>query len=251
MPKLKQILTIFIKTILDLLYPEDNLCFICDEVHDEVDEGHICHSCMKELVFVGDNKCFICSKPLELGYLPDKCPDCMNNKHYFKKAISPLLYTGTIKDAIYKYKYGKKSYMYKAFGYILKGAIEKDISNIDIIVPVPLHKSKLSDRGFNQSLLLSKYISNEFKTPLDNKNLIRIKKTTIQNKLHKKERRKNIKNAFKVIDNRVFINKIVLLIDDIFTTGATADECSKVLLNAGAKEVVVLTLTTGRNNYKL
>ncbi|WP_069650373.1 ComF family protein [Caloranaerobacter ferrireducens] len=245
MNKFKGVLKAFFDTILELIYPEKGICFICEEYDVALDERHICKKCFNELIFVKGNICTVCGKPLEPGYLPDRCPDCIRLKHYFEKVISPLEYTGLVKEAIYKYKYGKKAYMYKALGPILVQAfIESDINDIDIIVPVPLYKSKIAYRGFNQSELLCRYISKILKIPLDTKNFKRIKKTEIQNKLDKRERIKNVKDAFKVVNNHVFKNKNILLIDDIYTTGATVDECSKTLLKAGANKVYVLTLAT-------
>ncbi|WP_427338034.1 ComF family protein [Caloranaerobacter sp. DY30410] len=208
---------------LELIYPEKGICFICEKHDETVDEGHICKKCFDELIFVKGNICAICDKPLELGYLPDRCPDCIKFKRYFEKVISPLEYTGLVKEVIYKYKYGRKAYMYKALGPILVQAFkESDIKDIDIIVPVPLHKSKIAYRGFNQSELLCRYISKTLKIPLDTKNFKRIKKTEIQNKLDKIERIRNVKGAFKVVNNHAFKSKNILLVDDIYTTGATA-----------------------------
>jgi len=230
---------VFYNTILDLIYPEEGICFICDNYDEDIKKGHICPSCMKKLIFINDHRCSLCGKPLELGYIPDKCPDCIKHPHYFTKAIAPLEYTGAIKDAIYAYKYGKKSYMYKAFGQLLVQALrEYGIDDIDIIVPVPLHRRKYADRGFNQAKLLGDFISKEFKIPMNHRNLKRVRETEIQNKLHRTERLKNVKNAFIVKKPEDLKNKKVLLVDDILTTGSTADSCSKVLLKAGAREVI-------------
>jgi len=248
MDNIKKYIYVFFNTLLDLIYPEEGICFICEKYDDNVGKDHICNDCRGKLVFIGENKCSICGKSLELGYLPDKCPHCVQNKNYFTKAISPLEYTGLIKDAIYKYKYRTKSYMYKTFGELLIQCLDEiDIKDIDVIVPVPLHKKRKIDRGFNQAELIGSYISRYIGCNQDSKNLIRTKRTSVQNKLNKKERQKNVKNAFKVKSKHNFNNRRVLLIDDILTTGATANECSKVLLKAGAKEVYVITIATGRN----
>lgn len=235
------------EALLELIYPEHGICFICDQYDEQIEDAHICTECREKLVFINDHKCKICGKPLEIGYVPDKCPECINNKHYFTKAISPLEYTGFIKDVIYKYKYSKKPYMYKLLGSLMVQAfLDNNIKNIDLIVPVPLHRSKMLERGFNQAELLGVYISKKFNIPIDSKNLCRIRKTEIQNKLKKQERHKNVKNAFKIKKDDIFKGKRILLVDDIMTTGATVDECSRVLLRAGAKEVVVITVATGR-----
>jgi len=117
---------------------------------------------------------------------------------------------------------------------------EEDIS-IDLILPVPLYKPKERERGFNQSALLGKYVAKEVNIPLNIDILTRVKNTKVMHSLNKKERIENVKEAFKVIDNGVVINKNILLIDDIFTTGSTVNICSKLLLSSGAKSVTVLT----------
>lgn len=238
----------FLDVILELIFQEKNICFICDEYDEEIKSSYICSDCFKKLMFIEENKCKKCCRILDVGYSVDLCHDCIDHKFYFNKAISALEYTGIVKDAIYKFKYKNKAYMYKMFGYMLiKSLKEEDIQDIDLIVGVPLHKKKKIKRGFNQAYLLGKYIGKELDVKVDKKSLVRIKETSTQNKLNKTSRLLNIKNAFKVKNEELFKDKKVLLIDDIFTTGSTVNECSKVLMKAGAKEVVVLTIATGRN----
>lgn len=247
MLKIKSTLKETYLALLDLLYPEKNVCFICDEHDSSANISHICYNCLQEMTFLKGPRCSICGKPLEKGYLQEKCHDCMQEEHYFAKAISPLEYTGRVKEAIYKYKYGKKSYMYRALGPLLVQALrDQSFDDVDIITPVPLHKKKMAQRGFNQSELLAHYVSKSLNIPLNKKDLVRIRNTDIQNKLGKSERYKNIKGAFKVKNSQAFYGLTVLLIDDILTTGATVDECSRVLIKSGAQKVYVLTLATGR-----
>ena len=119
-----------------------------------------------------------------------------------------------------------------------------DRQAIDLIVPVPLYKSKLRERGFNQSLELAAQISKMFSLPLSSNSLYRRKPTISQTELSRQERLINVKAAFAVRNNLVF-KKQVLLVDDVFTSGATVNECSKTLLEAGACAVSVLTLARG------
>lgn len=238
-------------TVLDLIYPEEGICFICDTYDDGINEEHICSQCREKLSFIGENKCSICGKPLESDTLIKKCYSCKKHPHYFSKAIAAVEYQGIIKEVIYKYKYGNRPYLYKALGPILIQAIREsdiDIGDIDIIVPVPLHRMKIIKRGFNQSELLGRYISKGFDIPISVGNLIRQKRTLRQNSLDRSNRRSNIKDAFRIKKNVEFTGKRVIVIDDIFTTGATVDECSKKLVQAGAKEIIVVTLATGRSN---
>lgn len=111
-----------------------------------------------------------------------------------------------------------------------------------LVVPIPLHRTRLRERGFNQSLLLAKEIGTVWGIPIDYINLQRIRPTEPQINLKGKERIRNVKGAFAVKGEKAFKGKRVLLIDDVYTTGATVSECSKVLKKARAERVDVLTL---------
>lgn len=116
------------------------------------------------------------------------------------------------------------------------------VSGYDLIVPVPLHKTRLKERGFNQSLLLSRALAKVCGLPIDYINLKRTRATSPQINLKGKDRITNVKGAFAVKNNAPFKGKGILLIDDVYTTGATVSECCKVLKKAGAEDINVLTL---------
>ena len=113
---------------------------------------------------------------------------------------------------------------------------------VDLIVPVPLHPRRLRWRGFNQSLLLAKQVSRRYEVPMDPFVLYRKRETAPQTQLAEGERRKNVRGAFATRPERSLKRKSLLLVDDVYTSGATVNECSRVLLHGGAKEVYVLTL---------
>ncbi|WP_352418277.1 ComF family protein [Proteiniborus sp.] len=234
---------------LDLLFPEEGICFICDKYDEDVKEDHICSDCKDKLLFINENRCPTCGKPNCEGNALDRCSYCANKTFYFTKAFSPLEFTGIIRKTIYKYKYESKPYIYKSFGELMLRTLERENvkDDIDIIVPVPLHRSRKAERGYNQSELLAKYLSSKLDIPMDTRNLKRIKSTKVQNKLGRTERHLNVKDAFKVKDMSFFKSKKILLVDDIFTTGATVNECSRVLMESGAREVLVITIATGRH----
>lgn len=235
------IIKLYIEAILDIIYPEKGICFICNKIDEDINDKYICDDCYESLSFTDKGGCEICGKRVYLNF--KTCEDCLDNKRYFNKVYSPIEYKGIIKDAIYKYKYKNNAYMYKLFGRLLIEYLDDlELNDFNVIVPVPLHRSKLRVRGFNQAALISKYISNNLNIDIEHNNLIRHKKTHIQNKLNKYERMENIKDAFKVKYSEKFKNKKILLIDDIYTTGATVNECSRILLRSGADEVNVLTI---------
>lgn len=233
---------------LDLLFPEEGICFICDEYHEEVKEDHICDECRDKLFFIDENRCPTCGKPTYEVNNSGKCGYCANRSFYFNRAFSALEFRGVLRKTIYRYKFESKPYMYKTFGELmLRAFIRENVRDIDVIVPVPLHHSRKAERGYNQSQLLAKYLSSKLDIPLDIKNLKRMKSTKIQNKLDRLERQQNVNGAFIVKNSNVFKSKRVLLVDDIFTTGATVNECSRVLSDSGTKEIIVITIATGRH----
>lgn len=147
------------------------------------------------------------------------------------------IYDGALAEAINLYKFHGIKRLYRPLGKLL---LEFDLTSFDTVLPVPLSHRGIRDRGFNQSLLLAKAISSRVKIPLISDRLIKIRETPPQIGLNAKERTANLKGAFRV-DGK-FTGFRLLLIDDVMTTGATANECSKQLLKAGAVDVTVLTL---------
>jgi competence protein ComFC len=120
-----------------------------------------------------------------------------------------------------------------------------DLPNVDLLMPVPLHEKRLRQREFNQSALIGKHVAKHLGVPIIVNSLLRKRDTIPQVGLSAKERRKNIKNAFTVRKKDIIEGKHIMLVDDVFTTGATVRECSKVFMKAGAKKVYVITLTHG------
>ena len=152
------------------------------------------------------------------------------------------LYEDTLASAIHFFKFQRIRRLHRPLGELLLGF---DISGIDALIPVPLSVRGLRDRGFNQSLLLAKTLSDRNKVPLIMDGLFKKTETPAQIGLSKNERGMNLKGSFEA--GRKFHGMRLLLVDDVMTTGSTANECSKVLLRAGADEVLVLTLA--RANY--
>jgi len=180
------------------------------------------------------------------------CGDCLAAPRYFHSARAAGIYDQTLKAAIHHLKYKGKIGLARPLGRFLYMTFLRyfDAGSVDLVVPVPLHMKKLRQRGFNQALLLmrewEKLSSGQSGTEgvfrINGHSLVRERQTQPQTRLTRKERQSNIKNAFSVCDAPAVAEKNILLVDDVFTTGATVDECAKVLLNAGAKKVHVLTL---------
>jgi len=235
----------YVESFLELLYPEKNTCFFCDAYDESIGEKYICSSCEARIKKLISPLCSKCSKPIDYNSSTNLCPDCSSYENHFEVSKSLFAYEGLIKKGIYSFKYYNKPYFSKFFGNcIINYMITTNYMNFDYIVSVPLHKNKLRTRGYNQSELLAKYIADKLSIPYVNA-LKRTKLTLKQSEQTKEARRKNLKNAFTVKENS-FINSIknsnVLLVDDIYTTGSTADECSKALLDFSVNKVFVITI---------
>jgi ComF family protein len=159
---------------------------------------------------------------------------------------SVSVYEGVLRTAIHRFKFKKRKRLAEPLGILLVSYLSHnpamDAQEMDVIVPVPLHARRLRERGFNQAEMLGRVLSRYFGIPTVPA-LQRIRDTKAQFDLPRSERIKNVAAAFKIVDPRAVYNKRVLLLDDIYTTGATIAECSKALKIAGAKRVEVLTLS--------
>lgn len=235
----------YIKSFLELIYPEKNICQVCDCYDTSIDDSYICKSCFSKLERIEEPVCKICNKSLRNN--PDLivCNECIREKRSFEMSRSLFNYKGTVKKIIHDYKYCNKTYYYKLFSYLLIQYMkERRFINFDYITAIPLHKIKQRKRGFNQSELLAKQVGKYFKISYISF-LKRNNNTEKQSNLSRYARQKNLQNVFDMADNKVLgliSGADILIIDDIFTTGTTVNECSKILKEHGANRVFVMTL---------
>ena len=235
--------------VLDLIYPR--WCKICDI---RLSQGSIvcfCKSCWDEIKFINPPYCKKCGIPYPLAQNSDSfvCGNCINNKSYISKIRAIGIYDGVLRKAIHEFKYkGKSKLGFHLANLMIKKIKENQeiiefLKDVSFIIPVPLHRSKLKEREYNQSEILANLISKEIDIPVENNIIKRIKVTRPQSELKEEERQKNVKGVFEVKRNEKIEGKILLLIDDIVTTGATVEECAKVLIKSGANEIRVLSLS--------
>lgn len=209
-----------LEQVLNIIFP--NVCGICGKI----DKNSLCPKC-KIKIKKNENAKIIKIKNknfTEYGYL-------------FK-------YNGIIREKILDYKFNDKSYLYKTFTEIIikNKKICGFIKKYDIIIPVPIHKKRRKERGYNQSKLIAKEIAKRLEINMEKDVLYKIKNNKAQMLLTKKEREINIKNVYKIIEVQKIKNKKILLLDDIYTTGNTVNECSKMIKEAGASKIAVLTI---------
>ena len=220
-------------------------CLSCDNIIPSRAEEAFCEDCRKQLVFIEGSICPICGRTYpdspSTGHL---CGHCIEKPPYFSLARAAASYETLIEEAIHRFKYGRNP----AFGVALASFLgtvdfpDMDWQAYDMIIPVPLHIRKLRQRGFNQSLVLARGLSKTHRLPVNFSLLKRRKLTLTQTGLDKKQREKNVKDAFCVRHPEKIEGRNIILVDDVYTTGATTSECAKVLIRAGAGHVAVIVL---------
>jgi ComF family protein len=176
-----------------------------------------------------------------------KCFDCAKEDHMYVEGGSLWVYEGLVKQAIYDYKYkGKKEYGVLFAKEVVRYYNETKEWSVDMVIPVPLYKKRLKERGFNQAEVIASILSKELGLkPSSDKALRRLKPTIPQKDLSDTDRRMNVHNAF-CADGSWVKGQRILLIDDIYTTGSTINACTKALLEVGAKEVYYMAIAIGR-----
>ncbi len=223
-----------ISKVINVLFPSE--CPSCGNETDNFTTAPFCSSCWSGIKKYTGPSCRICATPFT-SEDAKTCADCINKPPYFSKAISFGLYDGMLASALHFFKFHRIKRLHQPLGKFL---LDFDFAGIDAVMPVPLTIKGLRERGFNQSLLLAKAVSGKKKIPLIMDGLIKKAETAPQIGLSRKERGRNLNNSFGT--TRTFPGMKLLLVDDVMTTGSTANECSKELLRAGAAEITVLTL---------
>ena len=205
-----------------------------------------CAACWSTITPLALSHCSQCDRPLPspvaLTYSPThRCHHCTVRPPSYAKAWTLYPYLPPLQDAICLFKYRGKVSLAKPLGRLMLDALPAAL-DADLVIPVPLHPTRLREREFNQSLLLADQVAKHTALPLSFTNLVRTVPSEPQSTLSRKERMKNLRRAFAVRQPQSIAQKRILLIDDVFTTGTTVNECAKVLRKAGAEAVLVLTL---------
>jgi ComF family protein len=227
---------------LDLIFPP--VCPVCQSLFDSRRKDRvICSACRKAIRFVTPPLCPRCGLPYP-GGRAHLCAACLKERRYFASHRTAALYDGALKEMIHRFKYQGVFPLTQVLGDLLEPVLKaiRREHRVDVLIPVPLHIRRLRERGFNQALLLVKELSKRSGIPYQERVLAKIRETPEQISLKKRERAKNVKGVFEVTDQGAIKGKRVVLVDDVYTTGATVNECSRALLQAGAKQVAVLTV---------
>jgi ComF family protein len=231
----------FLKKLLDLIYPR--ACIHCAlPLTDERSELPFCSGCWGTIRPLTGPHCPVCAAPFPsssaLSHSPNHhCAECREHPPAFSRAITPYAYEGILADAIQRFKYQKQTSLADPLANLLM----KELTTVqfDLVTAIPLHPARLRTREFNQSLLLAQRIARFTQVPLLIDTLNRSRDTLPQVGLSRKEREQNVRRAFHLSNPKSIQGVRILLVDDVYTTGATLREGAKSLLRGGAKEVIV------------
>lgn len=229
-----------LKAIGEILFPDDIKCIACSSELFKKTKYGLCNKCKPS---INDKYCSYCGRGLD--NMAKLCNNCMDyGKQNFDKALSSLNLTEPERQIIYKFKYGGEKFLAGYMAEFMLDAYYENMLTPDIITYVPMHEKRERKRGYNQAKLLAQVIADNTKVKLENT----LDKTVYMDsnlaKMSGTERKNAIKDSFKIRDMCGIVDKNVLIIDDILTTGSTASECARVLKQAKAKSVTVLTFAS-------
>jgi ComF family protein len=231
---------ILFRKFLDFAFPAR--CLLCGGVL--AGEDGICAGCLNLIDFVSEPKCRHCGRPFEFESDEDgpmACPSCLMLKPKFDRCVSAVMYNEASKKIILPFKHADATHLAKFMAGIMAARGAELLDPADIIIPVPIHRLRMLKRKYNQAALLARFIGKKCKKPVLFNVFTRRRATKSQGHMSLKDRKANVRGAFFAKPDPRLKGARVLLVDDVFTTGATANECARVLKAAGAARVYVLT----------
>ena len=230
-----------VQTARDILFPLR--CLDCGAGLPARREVSFCDICLQNVRLIHEPFCTICGTPFDKAAGEShRCGVCLKKSWHFMQARAVVRYEGAIAEALKSFKYRGKTHGLATFAAFAEDYFRRYPRPLpDFILPVPLHQERLRRRGFNQALVLSRKIFPQEKKRINPFILERSLKTLPQTGLSSSERKRNVRNAFTLKDPEIIRNKKILLVDDVFTTGATVNECARILLSNQAAEVEIFT----------
>jgi competence protein ComFC len=222
-----------------------SLCELCSRLLEVPGEKIVCHSCLRELHPRRTSYCLCCGRFFDDSGEPHFCRECLEQRTAFSMHRSCGSYEGKLKDIIILYKYKGYKVLGKELALFAVKALGDEESlwwKLDALVPVPLHPKKEAQRGFNQAKVLALELAKLINVPVMERRLVKVKNTPPQTSLEVRDRHRNLRAAFDVILPEKIEGKTLLLVDDVFTTGSTLQQCSLALKKAGPQEIRALTI---------
>ena len=216
-------------------------CCLCSVLTDSNDG--ICASCWPKFNFITQPYCAICCQKFQVNLGEDAlCARCIESKPRIDMMRSLLEFSSEAKDLVHKFKYNDKTNLAKFFAKLIYNRFESDLSDIDVIITVPMHRLKRIFRNYNPPQILAEGLSKYLQKPVVSNLLFKKRITKNQVGLNRVQRAKNLAGSFGLADNFDLRNKTVLLVDDVLTTGATSNECSKLLKKCKVKSIKLVTI---------
>lgn len=229
--------------IVDCLFPP--LCHHCREPLHDSRKVRLCDSCLAGVTPLESPLCPLCGWPFLHASCSDHlCGPCTLARPSFDSARGALLFDGAVRELIHQFKYSGKTMLRRPLGLYAADHLHRFVSGSrpDVIIPVPLHRKRLRQRGFNQAVLLGEVFAKKWGLPLLRNSLRRVRWTEPQVNLSAAKRLENVSGAFALAGACDLSGRRVLLVDDVYTTGSTVNECAKVLKHAGAEAVIAVTV---------
>ena len=229
-----------LERVLNVLYPKT--CCFCGKVC----RTDICKKCEENITYIEEPLCKKCGKPIRYEE-KEYCTDCTENRFSYEQGRSVWLHTGKVRWSVYQFKYHNRRIYGEFYAKEMFRLYEKLIKswNIDVIIPIPLHWRRRQKRGYNQAEIVARNLGKMIGLPVCSKAVVRVRNTRPQKELNHKERKKNMKDAFR-LTKHCETWKNVLLIDDIYTTGNTVDSLAVLLKQHGVHKVCFLTISIGQ-----
>ena len=231
---------------LAFIYPE--ACQLCGERRAKLEDGLVCSRCWMQVRFIKPPFCDRCGLPFQGAITTSfECSNCREMTLHFTSARSAVVAKGVVLEAIHRYKYQQAMWFepFLADLFLREALPALREGKWNCAVPVPLYPAKQREREFNQAELLGAHLARVMKIPLNANWLSRVLPTSTQTRLTREQRAANVRGAFTVRENVKLHRERVILVDDVFTTGATTNACARALLDAGAGEVCVWTVARG------
>ena len=242
--------------LLDFIFPKDLYCISCDRPLSEQVEGAIaiCNDCAEDIVWVTGLCCEKCGRPLAKENRSKLCSDCTaGSSHFYRRGYASVVYTGTVREMVRDMKYRDKAWHADTLVSVMTDRYFKladpetgELPCHDYIVPVPMNAKKKAKRGYDQAALIAQGLSTRIGTPCLVNAIKRVRETKAMSSLSEEERRQNLKGAFSIPFDMVYIieGKSIMLVDDVYTTGSSVSACAEVLLAAGAENVDIFVFAT-------
>jgi ComF family protein len=216
-------------------------CLLCDEQTDSI--SPICTPCESELPWLID-QCDRCALPMPMSGLT--CAQCTRHSPAFNEVVAPWLYDFPVDALVTRFKHQSKWPLGRLLAELLSQTLQhrfdEGLQRPDLLIPVPLATRRMRQRGYNQAAMLAGWLADHLQLRVEERVLKRIKETPAQQGLKAKARKRNLRDAFVLLDPARIRGKHIALIDDVLTTGSTADTLARLLISAGARKVDVYCL---------